>query len=210
MLLKTSLALAAVVLGVSAVHELPDLQIGDTMPKPDLKMQDVGGKDIDLNGVKRTNGTLVIFSCNTCPFVIGGDGSAGWEGRYPEIGNACREAQVGMVLVNSNEAKRGAGDGFEDMRSHYKEHSYNSHYALDKDHVLADAFGARTTPHVFLFDKDNKLVYKGAIDDNVDDPKAVTKHWLKDALKAVAAGKAIDPPTTRNLGCSIKRVAHQH
>jgi hypothetical protein len=115
-----------------------------------------------------------------------------------------------MVLVNSNEAKREAGDSFEDMRTHYKEHNYNSHYVLDQNSVLADAFGARTTPHVFLFDKNNKLVYKGAIDDNVDDPKAVTKTWLKDALKAMSSGKAIDPPTTRNLGCSIKRVAQQH
>jgi hypothetical protein len=211
MLLKTSLALAAVAaLAFTLPHELPDLQIGDAMPKPDLKMQDVAGKETDLNGVKKANGTLVIFSCNTCPFVIGGEGSAGWEGRYPELGKAASEAQVGMVLVNSNEAKRTAGDSFDDMRTHYKEKNYNSHYVLDKDHVLADAFGARTTPHVFLFDKNNKLVYKGAIDDNVEDPKAVTKTWLKDALKAVAAGKTIDPPTTRNLGCSIKRVAHTH
>lgn len=211
MLLKTSLALAAVAaLAFTIPHELPDLQIGADMPKPDLKMKDVAGKDIDLNEVKRTNGTLVIFSCNTCPFVVGGDGSAGWEGRYPELGTACSEAQVGMVLVNSNEAKRAAGDSFDDMRTHYKEKNYNSHYVLDQNHVLADAFGARTTPHVFLFDKNNKLVYKGAIDDNVDDAKAVTKHYLKDALKAMSAGKTIDPPTTRNLGCSIKRVAHTH
>jgi Redoxin len=209
MLLKTSLALAAALFTLSA-HDLPDLNIGDAMPKPDLKMPDVAGKEIDLAGVKRTNGTLVIFSCNTCPFVVGSDGSAGWEGRYPDLGASCREAQVGMVLVNSNEAKREAGDSFEDMRGHYKQASYNCHYVLDKDSQLADAFGARTTPHVFLFDKNNKLVYKGAIDDNVDDPKAVTKHWLKDALKALSTGVAIETSTTRNLGCSIKRVAHTH
>lgn len=208
MYLKTTLALALAAFTISATHELPDLKIGDAMPKADVKMKDVAGADTDLNGVKRANGTLVIFSCNTCPFVIGSDGSAGWEGRYPEIGNAAREAQVGMVLVNSNEAKRDAGDSFEDMRTHYKQANYNCHYVLDVNSQVADAFGARTTPHVFLFDKDNKLVYKGAIDDNVDDPKAVTKQWLKDAMKSLAAGKAIDPPTTRNLGCSIKRVAH--
>ena len=75
---------------------------------------------------------------------------------------------------------------------------------------MADAFAARTTPHVFLFDKDLKLVYKGAIDDNVADPKAVTKNYLKDAITAMTSGKSIDPATTKNLGCSIKRKAVEH
>jgi hypothetical protein len=115
-----------------------------------------------------------------------------------------------MVLVNSNEAKREKGDGFGDMQDHYKRMGYNSAYVLDKDHAVADAFGARTTPHVFLFDRDGKLSYKGAIDDNVGSANAVTQHWLKDAMAAQVAGQAIDPATTRNMGCSIKRVAHSH
>ncbi|MBL7985275.1 MAG: thioredoxin family protein, partial [Flavobacteriales bacterium] len=96
--------------------------------------------------------------------------------------------------------------------AHYKKMGYNGHYLLDTDNAVADAFGARTTPHVFLFDKDMKLVYKGAMDDNVDDPKAVTKHYLKEAIANMVAGKAIEPATTKNLGCSIKRkpVEHKH
>lgn len=189
---------------------LPDLKIGDALPASDVKMMDVSNKEVTLAGLKQENGLLVIFSCNTCPFVVGGEGSEGWEGRYPALGDYCRQNKIGMVLVNSNEAKRDKGDSFTDMQNRHKQMGYTSSYVLDRDHTVADAFGARTTPHVFLFSKDLKLSYKGAIDDNVGSATAVTQHWLKDAMAAQVAGKAIDPPITRNMGCSIKRVQHAH
>ena len=205
MLLKTPLLALATAMLVPAHDPLTELVIGAPMPATDKVMKNVMGGDKSLSGIKGENGTLVVFSCNTCPFVVGSDGSAGWEGRYPELGTFCRDNKVGFALVNSNAAKREAGDSFADMQAHYKEKGYNMHYLLDENSEVADAFAARTTPHVFLFNKDGKLVYKGAIDDNVDDPKAVTKHYLTDAISALVAGKAIDPATTKNLGCSIKR-----
>ena len=114
---------------------------------------------------------------------------------------------MGVAFVNSNEAKRDAGDSFADMQKRYADKKYSGHYLLDAGHVVADAFGARTTPHVFLFDKDMKLAYKGAIDDNVGSASAVKEQWLQNAIDNMTAGKAIDPATTRNMGCSIKRVA---
>jgi hypothetical protein len=93
------------------------------------------------------------------------------------------------------------------MQKHYRALGYNCNYVLDKDHVVADAFGARTTPHVFLFDKNDKLAYKGAIDDSVRNAAEVKEHWLAGrAHETLWRGKTIDPNTTRNQGCSIKRV----
>lgn len=212
-MLLRSILLASTTSLVLPTHDpLTDLVIGAPMPAADHVMKDVMGGDKSLSAIKGENGLLVVFSCNTCPFVVGSDGSAGWEGRYPEIGTFCQKNKVGFALVNSNAAKREAGDSFADMQARYKEKGYNAHYLLDEGNVVADAFAARTTPHVFLFDKDLKLVYKGAIDDNVDDPKAVTKHYLKDAITALVAGKPIETATTKNLGCSIKRkpVEHTH
>lgn len=198
-------------LSMSLMHDpLPDLKIGDAMPAADVRMKDVTAKEITLKDAAGSNGLLVVFSCNTCPFVVGSEGSQGWEGRYPALADYCRENKVGMVLVNSNEAKREAGDGFLDMQLRYRAKGYKGFYVLDEMHKVADAFGARTTPHVFLFDKGGKLVYKGAIDDSVESADAVKQHYVQDAIKAVVAGNAPDPATTRNLGCSIKRVAHQH
>ncbi len=210
MILKASLLATAAAFALVAHDPLTDLVIGAPMPAADKVMKNVMGGDKSLAGIKGENGTLVVFSCNTCPFVVGSEGSAGWEGRYPEIGSFCRTNKVGFALVNSNAAKRDAGDSFADMQVHYKEKGYNMHYLLDENNEVADAFAARTTPHVFLFNKDGKLVYKGAIDDNVDDAKAVTKHYLKDAITALVAGKPIETATTKNLGCSIKRKAVEH
>ncbi|MBS1582161.1 MAG: thioredoxin family protein [Bacteroidetes bacterium] len=209
MLLKIA-ATAALLATVLPHDPLPDLAIGTALPAADVKMKDVVGGERSLKDIAGENGVLVIFSCNTCPFVIGSEGSEGWQGRYPALGEQCRKNKIGFVLVNSNEAKRDAGDSYVDMQAQYKQQNYNGHYVLDKGHVVADAFGARTTPHVFLFDKGMKLVYKGAIDDNVESAGAVQKHYLDDAITAMLAGKAADPATTRNMGCSIKRMEHQH
>lgn len=210
MLLKSALLATATALLLPVHDTLPDLTIGSALPAPDVRMKDVVGGEATLKGLAGENGLLVIFSCNTCPFVVGSEGSQGWENRYPGIGDMCRANKVGFTLVNSNSAKRENGDSFMDMQRHYKEQNYNSHYLLDDGNAVADAFGARTTPHVFLFDKNMKLVYKGAIDDNVDDAKAVTKPYLNEAITAVAAGKPVATATTKNLGCSIKRVVKEH
>ena len=177
------------------------LEIGTKAPMSEVKMKDVTGKSHSLSDLKMENGLLVIFSCNTCPFVIK------WENTYPELGQMAKQNKIGMVLVNSNEAKRDGDDSFEAMKEHYKSANYNTPYVMDKDHQLADAFGAKTTPHVFLFDKDMKLVYRGSIDDRFEDRKdSPEKMYLQDAINALAKGKPIDPADTRQIGCSIKRV----
>lgn len=211
-MLFKSLALLSAALMIAPLQDtaLPDLAIGSPLPAADVTMNDVTNKEITLAGAKEQNGLLVIFSCNTCPFVIGSEGSEGWEGRYPGLAEHARKNGIGMVLVNSNEAKRENGDGFSDMQLRYRSKGFSCHYVLDRDHVVADAFGARTTPHVFLFDKGSKLVYKGAIDDNVDSAAGVKEPWLMNAMTALAAGKPIAPATTRNLGCSIKRTPAKH
>lgn len=210
MLLK--LASIAAIGGLSFMpHDpLPDLAIGSALPAADVKMKDVSGKEISLKEAQGNSGLLVIFSCNTCPFVVGSEGSDGWEGRYPEIAAFSQRHGVGVVFVNSNEAKRDAGDSFADMQARYKDKKYSGSYVLDAGNKVADAFGARTTPHVFLFDKDQKLAYKGAIDDNVGKAGEVKEKYLEKAIAFMVEGKPIDPATTRNIGCSIKRVAVEH
>jgi hypothetical protein len=210
MILKL-VSVAALALLTAVPHDtLPDLAIGAPLPAADKKMKDVSGKELSLKEMAGKNGLLVVFSCNTCPFVVGSEGSEGWEGRYPELGAFSQRKGVNVVFVNSNEAKRDAGDSFADMQARYKSHKYSGYYTLDVNSAVADAFGARTTPHVFLFGKDMKLAYKGAIDDNVASASAVKEKWLMNAMTNMVEGKTIEPATTRNIGCSIKRVAVEH
>lgn len=183
------------------------LQIGSTAPLLDYKMQDITGVDYSLNYLRGQKGLLVIFSCNGCPFVVGSEGSEGWEGRYEGIRALAEKNGIGMALINSNEAKRDKGDDMKSMQDRAKSKGFDRcKYLLDVNSQLANAFFARTTPHVYLFDADLKLVYKGAIDDNVDDAKAVKEHYLNDAIEQLAAGKKIKTPETKPVGCSIKRI----
>ena len=177
------------------------LEIGDKAPLTDTKMMDVSGKKYSLNDLKKENGLLVIFSCNTCPFVLG------WEDTYPELGKLTSKNDIGMVLVNSNEAKRDNEDSMEAMKEHFESAGYNTPYVIDENHKLADAFGGKTTPHVYLFNEDMELVYRGAINDKYENPdKKATKYYLNNAIEQLANGEKIDTPVTTERGCSIKRV----
>jgi len=162
-------------------------------------MTDISGAKLNLRELNQENGLLVIFSCNTCPFVIQ------WEDRYNELYDLCAANDIGMVLVNSNEAKRDGEDSFEKMQEKAEKEGYKMHYVVDEKHQLADAFGATTTPHIFLFNRDAKLAYRGLIDDNGKEKEAVTQPYLKNAIKAMIANDKIDPEVTKSIGCSIKR-----
>jgi len=176
-----------------------EVNIGDIMPMMNMKMEDVSGQSYHLRELHQENGLLVIFSCNTCPFVLQ------WEDRYNELFELCEKNDIGMVLVNSNEAKRAGDDSMEKMMAKAKKEGYKMPYVVDKDHEVADAFGATTTPHVFLFNRDAKLAYRGLIDDNGEDKEAVQKPYLKNAINAMVNGQSIDPAITKSIGCSIKR-----
>ncbi len=205
------LATMAATVALALPHDpLKDLNLGDTAPKLDHALADVSGKQVTLKDVAGEKGLLVIFTSNNCPFVVGSDAGAGWEGRYPELHAFSKRLGVGMALINSNHTTRDKGESMSDMQKRFEEKGYAGLYLLDENSTMADAFAARTTPHVFLFDSNMKLVYKGAIDDSMADPDAVKEPWLRNALTALNEGKPIDPATTRNIGCSIKRVAHKH
>ena len=90
------------------------------------------------------------------------------------------------------------------MQEHAQEYNYKFPYVMDKRAELANAFGAKKTPHVYLFNKDNKLVYRGAIDDNAENADNVTTSYLVNAVNAVAMGEEIKVKKTKALGCSIK------
>ena len=76
---------------------------------------------------------------------------------------------------------------------------------VDKNHEVADAFGANRTPECFLFDKNLKLVYHGAIDDSPSDVTAIKRIHLQEAITEMAGGKEITVKESRSVGCTIKR-----
>lgn len=180
-------------------HVSDPLSIGSPVPKPDLKMKDISGKEVSFNDALKKNGLLVMFSCNTCPVV------KKYQPRTNEICQYALDNSFGVVLLNPNEAYRTDGDSYDDMKDYGKKNGYSWYYVVDKNSAMADAFGATRTPEVFLFNKDGKLAYHGAIDDNQNNGDEARKH-LKIAMEELMSGKDVAVKTSRSVGCSIKRL----
>lgn len=177
------------------------LPIGTQLPMADERLMDVSGNEITLNKAVQDNGLIVMFSCNTCPFVIKN------QQRTKEICEFAINNKIGVILLNANEANRDGNDSFEAMKIYAKKQDYKWFYAVDKNSKIADVFDANRTPECFLFNNDKKLVYHGAIDDNPQDASAVTRHHLQEAIKEMVGGNEVSLPETRSIGCAIKRAS---
>ena len=175
------------------------LPIGASIPKPDLKLKDISGKEVSLKEAKKKNGLLVMFSCNTCPWVVKN------QSRTKEIANYALSKEIGVILLNSNEGQRDDADSFSEMKAYATNQGYKWYYAVDADNVLADEFGANRTPEVFLFNGEGKHVYHGAIDDNPGDVSSVQRKHLKEAIDEIVSGKDVSVKESRSMGCQIKR-----
>jgi thioredoxin-related protein len=194
LLLNTAFILSAYICSGQVV-----LPVGSALPKAEIKMKDVSGSLVSLGEAKATNGLLVVYYSNTCPFV------AKNLGRLTAISEALTDKNIGVILLNSNEANRNSGEGYADMQAYAKQHGLKWYYVLDSNNELADAFGATRTPECFLFDASGKLVYHGALDDSPADMQKVTREHLKKAMEEMLSGKEVTVKESRSVGCSIHR-----
>ena len=109
-----------------------------------------------------------------------------------------------MIAVNSNSSRFNGSESLDEMASHADKIGYQFPYAQDSGSELAYAFGATKTPHIYLFDKEDKLVYRGAIDDNGRDASKVDEPFLANAIDELLSGDSISKTTSKAMGCSIK------
>lgn len=140
----------------------------------------------------------VFFICNHCPH------SRAWEDRLLGLAREFGD-RVGSVFISSSDPARFPEDGPQEIADHARALEFPAPYLLDADQSVADAFAAVRTPHAFLFDRGRGLVYRGTVDDDEEDPGAVTRHYLRDAVEEVLAGKSVTTPETPLQGCGIKR-----
>lgn len=199
LLFATTLITAIISSAFIMAPAFDELSLNSAIPESTYKMKDVSGKEVSLEEAKTAKGLLVIFSCNTCPYVKLS------ETRIKEYSDFCSANGIGCAIINSNEAQRGEEDSFEAMSKYYASQKLKCFYTVDVNSKLANAFGATRTPQCFLFNAKG-LVYKGAIDDNVKDPAAVKESYLKDALNAVLKNTIPAKQETKSIGCTIKRV----
>lgn len=185
----------------AAQESIRSIEMDSPLPGDNIQCIGTDHKQYTLRSQLTQKGLLVMFSCNTCPYVIKG------QARTKEMMEYARKKGLGMVIINSNEAQREGDDAFEAMIDYAARQQYTVPYILDNNGKLAEAFGATRTPEVFLFNPGGRLVYKGAMEDNPADPASSKIMYLKNAIDNMEAGKTIDPASTRSIGCTIKRKA---
>jgi hypothetical protein len=175
------------------------LPIGSSLPAGDVKMKDISGAMVSFDDARKSQGLLVMFTCNTCPYVVRN------QQRTRDICAYALAHNIGVVLLNANEAQRGDEDSYAAMQAYAHDQGYHWYYAVDAGSRMADLFGASRTPECYLFDNGGKLVYEGAIDNNPGDPDHVTRTHLHIAMDEMLGGKDVTVKESRSVGCQIKR-----
>ncbi len=200
-LLKAMLALSVPVALVMVAFKPSDsgYKVGDTVK--DFNLKNVDGKNVSLEGLKNNKGAIVIFTCNHCPF------SVAYEDRIIALHNKYAPKGYPVVAINPNDDKKVPEDSFDNMVVRAKEKKFPFAYLQDPTQTTARNFGAARTPHVFLLTKtgnDYKVEYIGAIDNNTDEPEAVTQKYVESAMEEVLSGKPVTTNFTKAIGCTIK------
>jgi peroxiredoxin len=173
------------------------LSIGD--PAPAFELPDTGDEAHRLGepdpGVAAT---VVYWTCNHCPYALA------WEDRLHQASRDYAGRGVRFLAVNSNDGERYPADSATAMRERIeREGAWPHPYLHDESQSVARSFGAERTPDVFVFDRDLRLAYRGAPDEDYDDP-AANAAWLREALDSLLAGEPPSRPLTEPVGCTIK------
>jgi peroxiredoxin len=172
------------------------LALGEKAPAfEDLMGAD--GKRYSLGSFDGKPVLVVIFTCNHCPYAVA------YEDRVVAIQRDYAGKGVQVVGINSNDDKSYPEDGYPEMVKRAKDKAFNFPYIRDVEQKAAEAYGAVCTPHVFAFDSQRVLRYRGRIDDSKDASR-VKENDLRNAIDDMVAGRTARVADTRPFGCSIK------
>ncbi|MCS7177350.1 MAG: thioredoxin family protein [Candidatus Kapabacteria bacterium] len=174
--------------------------IGDTVA--DFRLRNVDGTLVALSQYARdARGVVVVFTCNSCPY------AKAYEQRIIELHQSFAPKGFPVLAIQPNDPQRSPDDSFEKMQQRAAEKGYPFPYVWDETQEVARRFGARRTPEVFLLRRAGEVfvvAYKGAIDDNSEDPSAVRQRYVADAINALLRGETPSVTQTRAVGCTIK------
>jgi peroxiredoxin len=166
-------------------------------PAIDFDLKGVDGKNRSLKSFADKKVLVVVFSCNHCPYV------QAYEHRMVQLQKDYASKGVALVAINSNDETGYPEDSYSNMIKRAKDRGFNFPYLRDETQEIARKYGAICTPHVFAFDQQRRLQYKGKIDDNRN-PDLVKTKDLRDALDAILGGRSPTVQETRPFGCSVK------
>jgi peroxiredoxin len=150
------------------------------------------------HGPHRGAVNVVVFTCNHCPYALA------WHERLMDVAHDYAGRGVRMLAINPNDAVRYPRDSVDAMRERVQAGEFDGvPYLRDASQEVAQNYDARTTPDVFVLDSEGVLRYRGAPDEDHDDPSK-NAAWLRGALDAVLDARHPEPAETTPVGCSIK------
>ena len=165
----------------------------------DFNLKSVGNEQISLKDVKGTNGTLVMFICNHCPYV-----KAIIKDLVDDV-KFLESLGIKSVGIMSNDVKNYPDDSFENMVSFSKAHAFSFPYLIDETQDVAKKYGAVCTPDFFGYNKNLELQYRGRIRELKDlKPVRAGDSDLKNAMKLVAETGNGPKNQIPSMGCNIK------
>jgi peroxiredoxin len=174
------------------------LPLGTAAPEFSLP-NTVDGSTVSPSDFADNKGLLVIFMCNHCPFVVH------LRSALAEFATEYQQRGLGIVGISSNDVATHPDDGPEKMGEEAKSAGYTFPYLYDESQATAKAYHAACTPDFFLFDKAQKLVYRGQFDDSRPDSGIeITGADLRAACDAVLAGEPVPETQKPSIGCNIK------
>ena len=185
-------------------EHMPESALAIGSPLPQFKrLEGVNGKTYSWEDFKSTKIVVVVFSCNHCPYV------QAYEERMVAFQRAYGPKGVQLIAINANETSLYPQDTFEEMVKRAMTRGFNFPYLRDEDQQVAESFGATHTPEFFVFAAKageglQRLQYHGKMDDNYQDPAAVRRKYIEEAVDALLAGKPVAEPETHSIGCTIK------
>jgi peroxiredoxin len=172
----------------------PTLGVGEVAP--DFSLPDVSGAFTSLR-VDSAAVTLVIFTCNQCPWALG------WHDRLQAVIRDYVNRGVRALQINSNDSEVSINDALEVSRRRVDNGEFSSVYLIDVGQKVARRWGARHTPEVFALDAAGRVAYHGAPDADSQN-EALSAQWVRDALDALLAAREVPRAQTDPVGCTIK------
>jgi peroxiredoxin len=203
MISLSKLGIFGLILGVAisnSASTAPSVEVGK--PAPTFTLKNVDGKDVNLSDFK---GKIVVLEWTNpgCPFVVGHYKN----GNMPKLQKELADKGVVWLCINSTNKNHKDFQTASEFKAQMTEWKANAtHYLLDEDGKVGKMYDAKTTPHMFVIDKNGNLAYMGAIDDDrsTNGGKDAKVNYVKKAVEEILSGKEVSEKVTKQYGCSIK------
>jgi peroxiredoxin len=197
--MKTLIGLLLLTCCIYTQGQTPTLRPGYTAPE--IKLKNIDGKTVSFTDYPSVKGFIVAFICNTCPY------SKAYEQRVIALNNKFSPLGFPVIAVNPNDPQTSGGDSFADMKTYAKAKGFNFPYLYDEGQSVTSAYGAKSTPHLFILSKNGNTItveYTGAVDNDTPNTDPSKIKYAEDAVNALLEKRKPAVAVTRAIGCRIK------